>query len=156
MSKQFPSVKVPLPKVHLPKEFLPKDILQDTFKSTSVITKWLPFICAGAAVGVSILALKELTKIKTEMVIVKNQQMNSTVKSDPLLTKKMEQLEDQLKKINEYLVNNNPKNPKNPKIIHNALKTEIPKEINILNDPEEGIEYEEVEVTDDEDSEDES
>ena len=156
MSKQFPSVKVPLPKVHLPKEFLPKDILQDTFKSTSVITKWLPFICAGAAVGVSILALKELTKIKTEMVIVKNQQMNSTVKSDPLLTKKMEQLEDQLKKINEYLVNNNPKNPKNSKIIHNALKTEIPKEINILNDPEEGIEYEEVEVTDDEDSEDES
>jgi len=156
MSKQFPSVKVPLPKVHLPKDILPKDILSDTFKGTSVVTKWLPFICAGAAVGVSILALKELTKIKTEMVIVKNQQMNSTVKSDPLLTKKMEQLEEQLKKINEYLVNNNPKNPKNSKIIHNAVKTEIPKEVNIINEPEEGVEYEEVEVTDDEDSEDEN
>jgi hypothetical protein len=45
-------------------------------------------------------------------------------------------------------------NPKNPKIIRNALKTEIPKEVKIINEehvePEENVEYEEVEVTDDE------
>ena len=42
----------------------------------SLVTKWLPFIAAGTAVGVSVLALKELRKIKNEMILVKNQQMN--------------------------------------------------------------------------------
>jgi predicted RND superfamily exporter protein len=142
MSKSIPT-KVNIPKINV----------NDTIKkSTSSVTKWLPFICAGTAVGVSILALKELKKIKNEMSVVKNQQINTTVKSDPLLNKKMEQLEEQLKKINEYLMNNN---PKNPKIMKNVVKTEIPKEVKIINEPEEGVEYEEVEVTDDEDSDDE-
>ena len=123
----------------------------DNVIKSSVVTKWLPFICAGAAVGVSILALKELKKIKSEMVVVKNQQPK--VKTDPALNLKMDQLEEQLKKINEYLMNNN---PKNPKIIKNIIKTEIPNDIKIINEPEENIEYEEVEVTDDDDSEDET
>ena len=144
MSKQIPS-KVNIPKVNN------LNINGDTVKKSNV-TKWLPFICAGAAVGVSILALKELKKIKNEMVVVKNQQINVS-KSDPILNKKMEQLEEQLKKINEYLMNNN---PKNPKIIKNIIKTEIPNDIKIINEPEENIEYEEVEVTDDDDSEDET
>ena len=147
MSKSIPT-KVNIPKVNIPN--LP-NINETVKKTTSSVTKWLPFICAGTAVGVSILALKELKKIKNEMAVVKNQQVNTTVKSDPLLNKKMEQLEDQLKKINEYLMNNN---PKNPKIIKNVVKTEIPKEVKIINEPEEGVEYEEVEVTDDEDSDD--
>jgi hypothetical protein len=140
MSKSIPG-KVNMPKVNVTN-------INDTVKKSN-ITKWLPFICAGTAVGVSILALKELKKIKNEMSVVKNQQ--KIVKSDPLLNKKMEQLEEQLKKINEYLVNNN---PKNPNIMKNAVKNQIPREINIINEPEENIEYEEVEVTDDEDSDD--
>jgi predicted RND superfamily exporter protein len=126
-------------------------------KGTSAVTKWIPFICAGAAVGVSILALKELKKFKLDMIAVKNEQqmhVNKTTTSDPTLSKKMEQLEDQLKRINDFIVNNN---PKNPKIIRNALKTEIPKEVKIINEelvqPEENVEYEEVEVTDDEEEE---
>ena len=122
---------------------------------SSAVTKWLPFICAGAAVGVSILALKELKKIKSEMVVVKNQQ--PIVKSDPTLNLKMDQLEDQLKKINEYLMNNN---PKNPKIIRNAVP-DLLKEVKIINESDEKFEnvnvenvednneYEEIEVTDD-------
>jgi hypothetical protein len=126
----------------------------NTTKTTSAVTKWIPFICAGAAIGVSVLALKELKKIKLEMLSVKNEQINASVNNnttDPILNKKMEQLEDQLKRVNDYLMNNN---PKNPKIIRNALKTEIPKEVKIINEehvePEENVEYEEVEVTDDE------
>ena len=122
---------------------------------SSVVMKWLPFICAGAAVGVSILALKELTKIKSEMILLKNQQTN-VVKTDPTLNLKMDQLEEQLKKINEYLMNNN---PKNPKIIKNVI-SDLPKEVTIINESEDngnngnnGDEYEEIEVTDDEEDE---
>ena len=83
--------------------------------------------------------------------VVKNQQ--PIVKSDPTLNLKMDQLEDQLKKINEYLMNNN---PKNPKIIKNVIP-DLPKEVTIINESEDngnngnnGDEYEEIEVTDDE------
>ena len=119
----------------------------------SVITKFLPFICAGTAVGVSVLALKELKKIKTEMVVLKNQQTHSS--ADPELSKKMDRFELELKKINEFLMNNN---GKNPKIIKNILKSQEipPKNVKIINEPEEEeeVEYEEVEVTDDEESDD--
>jgi hypothetical protein len=127
----------------------------------SIVTKLVPFICAGAAVGVSILALKELKKIKNEMLLVKNKQNtvvpNNVVKPDPEMVKKMDRFELEFKKINEYLMNNN---SKNPKIIKNVLKQEPLKEIKIINEPvkesvkiiepESDVEYEEVEVTDDE------
>jgi len=121
-------------------------------KVGSNITKWVPFICAGAAVGVSILALRELKKIKKEMETLKNQK--TVTVTDPAISKKMEQLEEQLKMINQYLMNNN---SKNPKIIKNAVKTEIPDTIKIINEqPEDNVEYEVVEVTDDEESDDEN
>ena len=41
-------------------------------RTVSKVTKWLPFICAGTAVGISILAIKELKKIKDNMVVIKN------------------------------------------------------------------------------------
>ena len=96
--------------------------IADAKTGASVVTKFIPFICAGAAVGVSILALKELKKIKNEMLLVKNKQStvnNNVVKTDPELIKKMDRFETEFKKINEYLMNNN---PKNPKIIKNVLK----------------------------------
>ena len=133
---------------------LPKSLSETINVQTdkvSIVTKLLPFICAGTAVGVSILALKEIKKIRNEVVILKNQQINPNIlKSDPELNKKMDQFEIQLKKINEYLMNND---PKNPKIIKNILKQDIPKDVKIINEPREDseIEYEEVEVTDDED-----
>ena len=71
MSKSIPG-KVNMPKVNVTN-------INDTVKKSN-ITKWLPFICAGTAVGVSILALKELKKIKNEMSVVKNQQKIIVVK----------------------------------------------------------------------------
>jgi hypothetical protein len=121
-------------------------------KDSTFVTKWLPFICAGTAVGVSVLALKELKKIKSEMVVLKNQPTNV---KDPELSKKMDRFELELKKMNEFLMNNN---GKNPKIIKNILKSQeqTPKKVKIINEPEEdNVEYEEVEVTDDEQSDDE-
>ena len=140
------SKKTPLPTIKQPNLNLEK--------TGSIITKWVPFICAGAAVGVSILALRELKKIKKEMESLKNQKPINTV-TDPVISKKMEQLEEQLKMINQYLMNNN---SKNPKIIKNAVKTEIPDNIKIINEqePEDNVEYEVVEVTDDEESDDEN
>ena len=143
-----------VPNVINPTKNLPKVVGDNsTGRGGSIVTKMLPFICAGTAVGVSILALKEIKKIKNEMILVKNQQMNVTnVKTDPELNKKMDQFEIQLKKINEFLMNNN---QKNPNIIKGIFKTEIPKQVKIINEPvEEEVEYEEVEVTDeDEDDE---
>jgi hypothetical protein len=122
-------------------------------KSVNMVTKWLPFIAAGTAVGVSILALKELKKIKNEIGVLKTQQLNP-VKTDPMLSKKMDAFEIQLKKINEFLMNNN---HKNPNIIKSVLKNEVPEQPNIINDQDvEDVEYEEVEVTDDEESGDEN
>jgi len=134
--------------------------------SASSITKFLPFICAGAAVGVSILALKELKKFKLEMVAIKKQQIASTTVKQPQQenNKKIEQLEDQLKRINLYLATSTlEKKSKNapPTIIKNVMKPEIPKEVKIINNqvltkPEydnENVEYEEIEVTDDDSSE---
>ena len=107
------------------------EIITSSTPRTSAITKFLPFICAGAAVGVSILALKELKKIKAEMILVKNQQQSSIqVKQDPTLSKKLEQLEEQLKRVNLYLANKDKSG--SSKILKNVLKTEIPKEIKII------------------------
>jgi len=160
-----PPMKSGIPKMPIPT--VPTVNQETLLKSTrggSTVTKFLPFLCAGAAVGVSILALKELKKIKAEMVLVKNQQNNVQVvkqTTDPALSKKLENLEEQLKRVNLYLVNKN--SPRNDsKIIKNVLKTEIPKEVKIINEEpvfvpanNEEIEYEEVEVTDDEDPEEE-
>ena len=128
---------------YVPPPMKPK--VPEIVSKSSSITKFLPFLCAGAAVGVSILALKELKKFKAEIVLVKNQQQS--VKTDPVLTKKLELLEDQLKRINLFLANKN--SPRNG-VMKNVLKTEIPKEVKIINEPEENVEYEEVEVTDEE------
>jgi len=142
-TKQVPRVKVSVPNVpDIPQV---ANVVEKKF-SSNMVTKLLPFIFAGTAVGVSVLALKELKKIKNEMTVLKTQQ-SVTTKTDPEISKKMESFEIQLKKINEFLMNNN---AKNPKIIKSVLKTEMPTQVNIINEDEGDEEYEEVEVTDDE------
>jgi hypothetical protein len=126
--------------------------IETTTPFISKVTKFLPIICAGAAVGVSILTLKEMKKLQSELIAVKTQ--NHT-KEDHVekeqLSKKLAQFEEQLKRINGYLANNN---PKDRKIIKNAMK--VPANVNIINQPEpanaefDKNEYEEIEVTDSE------
>ncbi len=121
---------------------LPGDVSTKNFMAT--LSKWVPLICAGAAVGVSIVALKEIKNVRKDL--FKKEQLP---KNDDLV-KKMQIMDEQLMKITEYLKNTaktEPVIPKSGTVVKNAKK--IPKEnIKIINeDPDE---YEEVEVTDSE------
>jgi hypothetical protein len=129
-------------------------------KSLSNLYKWVPLLCAGAAAGVSIIALKELKDVRKELVSLKTEKFE-----DSGLHKRLETLEDQIKIISEYIKNGTPQNyppppqpefynkskVKAPTIIKNAVPEQ--KKVTIINEPEEmeeNVEYEEVEVTDDE------
>jgi hypothetical protein len=123
---------------------IPSIIDIDTEKKMSALAKWVPLICAGAAVGVSVIALKEIKNVRKEMLLLKKEQMSST---DSGLSKRIEMMEKQLNIMNEYLKNQS--GGKCEPIIKNAVKNE---EINVINDEEE---YEEVEVTDEDEPEEE-
>ena len=108
--------------------------------SLSSFSKWVPLICAGAAIGVSVLALKEIKNVRKEL----NLKLN-TPSSNADVSQKIEQMDAQLKKITSYLT----KHPK-VKSEKEIIKTKIvPETIKIINEPA-PEEYEEVEVTDDE------
>jgi len=151
----------------MPSSFPTSPSLDLKSKSLSNLYKWVPLLCAGAAAGVSIIALKELKNVKNELVSLKSEKFEDTG-----LHKRLETLEDQIKMISEYIKNGNPqqipqqqipqpqppqphfynKSKVNaPSIIKNAVPEQ--KKVTIINEPEEmeeGVEYEEVEVTDDE------
>ena len=68
------------------------------------VSKWVPLICAGAAVGVSIMALKEIHNVRKELILAKKE-----LKGSDDLTKRMEMMEQQLKTISEFIKNSKPK-----------------------------------------------
>ena len=76
----------------------------------SSFSKWVPLICAGAAVGVSVLALKEIKNVRKELMNMKKEQIGPVTDSapmDPELAKKIELMDEQLRKITQYLANQN-------------------------------------------------
>jgi hypothetical protein len=105
------------------------------------LSKWLPVLCAGAAVGMGVIALKEIKTLRTELITKEQSNQN--------LGKKMEHLEEQILEISEYIklkqkVQEKKQAPP-PPIIKSVIEEE---KINVIN--EDSDEYEEVEVTDDE------
>jgi len=134
------------------------------------ISKWVPLICAGSAIGIGIFALKEIKSVRKELVTIKKEQNGG---ANEKIEQKMEDLEKQLKTITEFLKNNQREQrnatqratrdpprreetrnvaPKPQVIVKNAISVEeVPEEVKIINDTQED-EYEEVEVevTDDE------
>ena len=70
------------------------------------IAKWVPLICAGAAVGVSVIALKEIHNMRKDLAAAK-----SVPKANEELKVKMESMEAQLKQISEYLKTKPPTSP---------------------------------------------
>jgi hypothetical protein len=123
-----PFVKTPLP-----------DMEQATASSSSIVVRWLPFICAGAAAGISIVALQELKAMRKELVAVKGQAPSQP--SD--FNKRMDTMERQLKMLADF-VENKQKITKESDVIRNVVSESD--NVRIINDEE----YEEVEVTDDE------
>ena len=106
--------------------------------------KWLPLLAAGAAAGVSLIALKEIKSVRNEILVMKKEQSSGV--SDEL-TKKIHLMESQLQDITDFLKNGKAPSNAPSKIVKNVVKEEL-KPVNIVNDNED--EYEEVEVTDDE------
>jgi len=121
----------------------------------SVFSKWVPLICAGAAVGVSVLALKEIKNLRKEIIVMKKDSLSGTGTDDGL-SKQVERMDEQLRKITEYLVKQKKvKEPKvasqqkEPRVIRNAVPQQ---EVTVVNAPgpeEEDEEVEYIEVTDD-------
>ena len=113
----------------------------ETVSKVSTMVKWIPLICAGAAVGVSMVALNEIKNIRKELVNVKSERFEPV---NDELSKRMGNMEIQLKSLSDFIKNKQLPKPKQG-VVKNVVKQEQP-EIKIINDEE----YEEVEVTDDE------
>ena len=148
----------------------PSKNIAETVKTTAnVLSKWVPLICAGTAVAVSIIAIKEIKNVRKEVMLMKKEQLTAVSNTtNKTLTEKIERMDEQLKKITEYLTNQNklktetkPSKKQPEKIINHAVKSKAQK-VNIINedspDPEEPDEESEseeeveieIEVTDDE------
>ena len=108
--------------------------------TTSIVARWLPFICAGAAAGISIVALQEIKAMRKELVVVKTQ---ATSPQPGDFNKRMDTMERQLKMLADF-VENKQKITKESDVIRNVVNETD--NVRIINDEE----YEEVEVTDDE------
>lgn len=127
---------------------VPENVLQ---KSTLT---WIPLLCAGAAAGVSIIALKELKNVRNEIITLKKEKGGTGEE----MNKRIKNMEEQLKMLTEFIKENkNVKESKTlkpeTKIIRNVEQPEInPPVVKIINNEE----YEEVEVTDNEASDSES
>jgi hypothetical protein len=82
----------------------------------SNIVKWIPLLFAGAAVGVSILALKEIKNVRKELISLKKESMSNVKENqlgDPEFLKRIELMDEQIRKISKYLAsmeNNQGKN----------------------------------------------
>jgi len=85
----------------------PSKNIAETVKTTaSVLSKWVPLICAGTAVAVSIIAIKEIKNVRKEVMLMKKEQLTAVSNTpNKTLTEKIERMDEQLKKITEYLTN---------------------------------------------------
>uniref|UniRef100_A0A6C0B051 Uncharacterized protein n=1 Tax=viral metagenome TaxID=1070528 RepID=A0A6C0B051_9ZZZZ len=126
-----------------PRTSIPEIQTATATKTTiSNLSKWVPLLCAGAAAGVSIIALKEIKNVRRELIAVKKEQSPS---GSADFDKRMKAMENQLKMLTEFIKNKD-KVTKESEIIRNVVKKEQVAPVTIINDEE----YEEVEVTDDE------
>jgi hypothetical protein len=101
--------------------------------TANLMSKWVPLICAGTAVGIGIIALKEIKNVRKEVITMKKETFTGSSGSKEL-TEKIERMDEQLRKITEYLSNQNkPKSSSKSskdKVINGAIKS---KKINIIN-----------------------
>ena len=129
---------------------MPKSNIVDSPTKTTIgtLSKWIPLLCAGAAAGVSIIALKEIKNVRKELIILKKDQGSKSINDE--MNKRMKTMEDQLKLLTDFITKD--KVEKQPEIVKNVVKESnvpikiINKEDKIINNDE----YEEIEVTDDE------
>jgi hypothetical protein len=132
--------------------FAPQELssTKSTLKNVAgTLSKWVPLLCAGTAFGIGIIALKEIKNVRKELIMAKKEQLTKVPDKD--LVQRIENMDQQLRKITEYLSNQS-KPKTSPKIIPQAVKKDLNK-VNIVNEDEDDEEEEveiEIEVTDDE------
>ena len=143
------SKKLPEFGIKAPKQITTSEVSNAQIMSS--FAKWVPLICAGAAVGVSVLALKEIKNVRKELITLKKEQnVTSSSDSNSELTQKIELMDEQLRKITQYLANQSKE-----KIVRNVITKEPVKIINeepVVKEEEEEVEYEEVTDEETEDS----
>ena len=133
-----------------PPTFKVPEATTEAVQKASTLSGWIPLICAGAAAGVSIVALTEIKKLRKEITDIKTV---STNESSELLGKRMENMESQLKTLTEFIKNKNEIESASETIKRSVPPTGVVKNVVDQNDGIQiinGEEYEEVEVTDDE------
>jgi hypothetical protein len=100
---------------------------------------------------VSIVALQEIKKLRAEVQDIKKEPNSE---ASEMLGKRMEMMEQQLKTLTDFIKNRNEietvsqtikKNVPHPGVVKNVVQQQ-PEGIQVIN----GVEYEEIEVTDDE------
>jgi hypothetical protein len=133
---------------------MPKSNIVDSPTKTTISTlsKWIPLLCAGAAAGVSIIALKEIKNVRKELIILKKDQGSKSINDE--MNKRMKTMEDQLKLLTDFITKD--KVEKQSEVVKNVVKeSNVP--IKIINKEDtvpvkiiNNDEYEEIEVTDDE------
>ena len=133
------------------------------------LMKWVPLILSAAAIGVTIIALKEIKNVRKELMNYKKENFNKE-SSDPNIIKKMEMMDEQIRKISKYISalesnqNNNFQKPKEDppppvkkpefKNVINNTTTTIKKEpVEVSNNTTTPFKKEPVEVINTEDSE---
>jgi len=68
------------------------------------IVKWMPLFVAGSAIGVSIIALKEIKNTRRDLIKLTTEQQNKPIEPpDDTLFKKIEQMDGQIRKISMFL-----------------------------------------------------
>lgn len=115
--------------------------IETTTTTISNLSKWVPLLCAAAAAGVSIIALKEIKNVRKELMTLKKEKTPDTE-----LNKRMKNMEEQFKILTDYIKSKETVT-KESEIIKNVVKENDV--VNIINNDE----YEEIEVTDDEEEE---
>ena len=106
------SKKLPEFGIKAPKQITTSEVSNAQIMSS--FAKWVPLICAGAAVGVSVLALKEIKNVRKELINFKKETVTplgggGVQQQNNELTEKIERMDEQLRKITQYLANQNNK-----------------------------------------------
>ena len=133
------SVPMNIPK----KEIIPSNI-------SNAINRWVPLLLSATAIGVTIIALKEIKNVRKELVNFKKESFENNP-SDPNIIKKMEMMDEQIRKISKYISvmessknipstynnqQNNQNNTKNKNVVFNKV---INKEDHVNNIKEETV-----------------
>jgi len=96
------------------------------------LSKWIPLLCAGAAIGVSVIALKEIKNVRKDLIALNSQKLDTPPGAavDNSVIEKIKQMDTQLIKISDYLARQQKQNKPEVKKEVPPVLTKLTKIIN--------------------------